>query len=51
MDQIIEALEDHDGLPKIHRLAMLVTATIVAFAGSEVTKKVYIGTFHKLHSQ
>ncbi len=51
MDDLIEALEDTDGLPKLHRLAMLITAVAVSFVASDVTKKVYVGVYHKLHTK
>lgn len=51
MDELIEQLEDTTSLPKVHRLAMLITATVVGFLANDAAKKVYVGVYHKVHNK
>lgn len=51
MDEIIEMLEVHDGLPKAHHLAKLLVATIVGFAANEGAKKVYVAAYKHFHNK
>lgn len=46
MDELIEALENTDGLPKIHHLAKLVTGVTVGFLAGEAAKKGYVKVYH-----
>jgi hypothetical protein len=48
MDEIIEGLEVHDGLPKIHHVAMLVVGTVVGFLANDAAKKGYVKAYHAI---
>jgi hypothetical protein len=48
MDDIIELLEVHDGLPKAHHVAKLVVGTVVGFLASEYAKKAYVMVYQKI---